>query len=248
MDLVKKGVPTLKDVFNILRTDDRSGGVELMYRYHYNKIYGIAFSVLKNEAASEDVVHNVVRKLLSVEKERLPASREHGWLYTVTKNEALQYLRDNKVAYVLDEIALPITEDKEIRDFVDMDAYYNMIKGLDERRQQIVTLRVLGGYTHREIALMLGKPIGTVQWLYNTAIQQLRISLAALSVIFVTTLIAFLYSLTYFDEYMILRPGGGMSVGGDVRLAYAAILISLIIILVVVAFIIYDLLKKSFWR
>ena len=42
----------------------------------------------------------------------------------------------------------------------------------DER--EVVDLKVAGGFTFREIAEMVGKPMGTVTWLYNNAIKRLR--------------------------------------------------------------------------
>ncbi len=53
-----------------------------------------------------------------------------------------------------------------------------MIEGLDDTRKEVVTLKVLGGYTHREIGIMMDKPTSTIKWLYATAIKQLRTALA----------------------------------------------------------------------
>ncbi len=201
----KKTRQGLAFVFELLREGRMREGAELLYHEHYNKVYSIAFSILRDEGKSEDVVHNVTSIILSLKVENAPTRGELSWLSTVTKNEALRYLNDSPAAASLDEVAPIACEDKEIRDFVDMDAYYNMIKGLDERRQQIVTLRVLGGYTHREIALMLGKPIGTVQWLYNTAIQQLRISLAAMLTFVLLVGAVFIERLVYYVNEFIVK-------------------------------------------
>ena len=57
----------------------------------------------------------------------------------------------------------------------------------DEERQNVVTLEVLGGFTHREIAEILGKPMGTVQWLYATAILKLKATVPILSIISLLT-------------------------------------------------------------
>lgn len=83
-------------------------------------------------------------------------------------------------------------EDREIYDFVDMEAYCAMIKGLNEEQRKIVTLKVLGGYTHKEIAQMLGKPIGTIQWIYNTSIKKLKIALSSILLAIVLTGVGFI--------------------------------------------------------
>lgn len=138
---MSKNTPiTVNEIFDLLRSGQSHEGVERLYQYHYHKMYGVAFSIVKKESTSEDIVHNVVCKLLLLETDKFPASNELTWLYKFVKNEALMYLRKNKPVVSLDHIAVePIVEDREIHDFVDMEAYYAMIKGLNEEQRQIVT-------------------------------------------------------------------------------------------------------------
>lgn len=155
-------------------------GAELLYNNYYNKIYSIAFSILKERSASEDVVQNTMYRLLKIGREKFPEHYQSTWLYSVVKNEALMYLRKQKPVTYTDDINKYAFGQKCIDDFVDMDGYYALIKDLNEKQKQVVTLKVLGGYTHKEIAKMLGKPTGTVQWIYNTAIKKLRVILSSL--------------------------------------------------------------------
>ena len=235
-------------VFELLREGRMREGAELLYRECYNKVYGIAFSILHDEGKSEDVVHNVVGKIITLKIENAPTDGELRWLYKLTKNTALDYLNAAEPTLSLDEVAPIACEDRSIAEFVDMDSYYSMINGLDERRKRVVTLKVLGGYTHREIAGITKLPIGTVMWLYNTAIQQLRISLATSSIAFVTALASLLYSLKYFNEYMIVSPGGSASVGRQMRTAYAIGIVCLIVVLAITAYVIYGMFTKRFWE
>ena len=73
-----------------------------------------------------------------------------------------------------------------------------MIKGLNEDQRLIVTLKVIGGFTHKEIAQMLQKPIGTVQWIYNVSIKKLRIALSSL-------LLSFVAFVTLFAERLVKK-------------------------------------------
>lgn len=91
-----------------------------------------------------------------------------------------------------------IVENKDIHDFVDMDTYYSMIKGLNDEQRQVVTLKVLGGYTHKEISKMLGKPIGTIQWLYNVSIKKLKITLTSIMVAIVLSGAGFVERLVHY--------------------------------------------------
>lgn len=192
--MLKSNELLVHEIFMLIREGNRDG-VEMLYKHHYNKMYGVAFSILKNEQASQDVVHNVIYKLMKIEPKRLPLSSELSWLYTVTKNEALQALRSEKPTASIDEIVL-VSEDISINNFVDMEAYYSMIKGLNEEQKQIVTLKVIGGFTHKEIAKMLGKPIGTVQWIFNTSIKKLKAVLLSFFACIFLSIIGFAMSIS----------------------------------------------------
>ena len=45
---------------------------------------------------------------------------------------------------------------------------------LKPEEQEILDLKVVGGFTFKEIAEMKGRSIGTITWIYNQAIQKLR--------------------------------------------------------------------------
>ena len=49
-----------------------------------------------------------------------------------------------------------------------------LLKTIKPIEKQIVLLHIVDEYTFKEIAEMLDKPIGTVLWLYNKAIKQMR--------------------------------------------------------------------------
>lgn len=184
---------TINKIFELMRKGKTRDGVDLLYNYHYNKMYGIAFSIIKKEDISQDVVHNVVYRLMLLEPNKFPVSNELTWLYTVIKNESLMFLRNNKPNISLDNIVVEsIVENKDIHDFVDMDTYYSMIKGLNDEQRQVVTLKVLGGYTHKEISKMLDKPIGTIQWIYNTSIKKLKITLSSIMVAIILSGVGFI--------------------------------------------------------
>jgi len=108
-----------------------------------------------------------------------------AWLYSVIKNQSLDLLKSEKPDLPLEDLVKVGTYDVNINDFVNMEAYYSMIKGLNEEQRLIVTLKVIGGFTHKEIAQMLQKPVATVQWLYNISVKKLRVILSSLILSFV---------------------------------------------------------------
>lgn len=229
----------VNDIFELLRNGKQHEGVDLLYKYHYNKMYGVAFSIVKKEDVSQDIVHNVIYKLMLLETSKFPTSSELTWLYTVVKNETLMFLRNNHPIISLDDVAIePIVEDRDIHDFVDMDSYYSMIKGLNDEQRQVVTLKVLGGYTHKEISKMLDKPIGTIQWIYNTSIKKLKTTLTSIMVAIVLSGVGFVERLVnYISQINTVPevPGQTIHIPFDYSIVVFAILfISLLIILGVV--------------
>ena len=171
----------LKDIFITLKSKNQEG-FRLFYEKYYRMIYGIAFSVVKNEELSKDTVQAVMLKLFTLPIDKFPASNELSWLYTVTKNEALQLLRKEKQTESLEGVELPLPK-SEIDDYIDMQNFYAMIGELNDKQRKIVSLKILGDMTHRQIGELLDMKTGTVQWLYNTAIIQLRTKIAVTGIL-----------------------------------------------------------------
>ena len=53
-------------------------------------------------------------------------------------------------------------------------SFDEMIEPLNETQKEVVSLKLYSGLTHKEIGKLLNKPIGTVQWIFNTSIKRLR--------------------------------------------------------------------------
>lgn len=169
-----------------------------LYKNYKSLVYGISFSILKNKETSEDVVQIVFSKIWSMKKENLPKSNEASWLYSLTKNETLNFLRKEKNAINIDELHY-IGEDENLNDIIDKDSYNRMISKLNEKEQEIVSLKILSDLSFREIASILNIPIATVQWRYYKALHTLKILIGNLSM-FIVAITIFLANKTIFKE------------------------------------------------
>ncbi|MEG1999783.1 MAG: sigma-70 family RNA polymerase sigma factor [Evtepia sp.] len=159
---------------------------EALYRLYDKMMFGVAFSVLRNEAAAQDAVQNVMMKLLNLPFDKFPSSGELCWLYRVTRNEALQLLRGEHTSPSLNEAETLFSAYSDIDRVVDDDACRALLKALDEQSRDIIAMKVISGMTHKEIGKTLRLPTGTVQWKYHKSIHKLRLlvsnaSLLALS-------------------------------------------------------------------
>ena len=156
----------------------------------YNKlIYNIAFSILKNRENSEDIVQIVFMKIFQMDKNKLPTTNESTWLYSLTKNETLNYLRKKKQEVNLDEIYYITEEDKELNKIIDKDNYNRIIAKLNKQEREIISLKILSNMSFKEISLLLNMPMGTVQWKYYTSLYTLRLLLGNISMVIIGMLI-----------------------------------------------------------
>lgn len=148
--------------------------LEVIYNKYGKMVYSIAFSIVKNKESAEDIKQNVFIKIFKLDKNNLPSNYETSWLYQVTKNESINYIKKNKEFVDIEEIYDISFEDKELKDIIDRDYYNRIIRKLDKKDQEIVSLKILGDRNFREISEMLKIPSGTVKWRYYKAISNLK--------------------------------------------------------------------------
>ncbi len=174
----------LHTLFEKLKEEDKTAYEELYEKYS-SLVYQIAFSILKNKENAEDIMQNVFIKIGNLSKEKLPSNYEPSWLYSVTKNEAISYLRKNKDTLQIDEIEERGKEDI-IEEVVGKNTYQNIISSLEQKEKQIISLKVEIGLSFKEIAKLLNMPIGTVQWKYYKSLHSLKLLIGNLSLFIVT--------------------------------------------------------------
>lgn len=166
--------------------DGDGSAYEEFYRGYFHRVFAIALSILKNEEDSKDAAQTTMERLLLLPKGSFPASGENSWLYVTVKNEALGILRKkNRESPAGSEFWAGLPDcGSELDRVLDLEAYRELVQPLDGLSREIVTLKVLGGFTHREIAESLRLPAGTVRWKYHAAVHSLRLFLGDLAAFF----------------------------------------------------------------
>lgn len=169
--------------------DKNKDAYEQLYQKYGLLVYKIAFSVLKNKENAEDIMQNVFIKIANLTEEKLPSKYEASWLYSVTKNEAISYIRKNKENIPIEEIPQKSNED-EIEKMLGNSDYEKMISFLEETEQQIISLKVDIGLSFKEISNLLNMPIGTVQWKYYKSLHSLKLLIGNLSLFIITAVLS----------------------------------------------------------
>ena len=133
------------------------------YEQYKTGVYRYAFSILKDPHGAEDVLHETFLRLLSgqyvVQEEKIQA-----WLYRVARNYCYDLLRKQQGE------ELP----REVHAHEGKYAYIERISVLEQKDQEIVTLKVLSGMTSREIGKVMGMTAPAVQKRYQRAMQKLK--------------------------------------------------------------------------
>lgn len=183
----------LDELFKEIKNNNKIAFEQLYNRYN-KLVYGIAFSILKNKQDAEDLVQIVFTKIYSIDKNKLPSSNEASWIYSVTKNETINYLKNKKNNIDLDSIYELEDNNNEIDKIINQDKYNRIISKLNEKEREIVSLKILSNLSFEEIGKILNVPTGTIKWRYYKSVHTLKLLLSNLGMFiisFITTIAVF---------------------------------------------------------
>lgn len=185
--MIKVSKKELKQLFLKIK-DDKELGFQELYTKYNKLVYAIAFSILRNKEDSLDVTQSIFAKIYKLEKDKLPNKKEASWLYIVTKNEAITYLRKKKNNVLIEDLYELEDDNNEINKLIDRISYNNLIKKLNNKEKEILSLKILSNLSFKEISKLTDEPVGTVKWRYYKSLSSLKIVLGNF-IISITTLV-----------------------------------------------------------
>jgi len=152
---------------------------DLLVPEFQERVFRLAFSILKNRAAAEDAAQETFVRVWKA----LPGFDGRAalgtWIYAITRNTCLMDLRRRRAAMSLDDpdseaaaaveaqIATAPAPDPE------RDNLLKLLEQLPENQQQAVRLFYLEERSYEAVAESLGMPLGTVKNLLHRARKQL---------------------------------------------------------------------------
>lgn len=194
----------IKKLFSELKSSKSDIAFQKLYMKYNKLIYGIAFSIVKNKEDADGVVQVFFAKLYTMKKEQLPNEKYTSWIYTVTKNEAIEQLRKRKNNFDLESIYEIEDEHNEINNIIDKIKFNKLISKLSDKEKEIVSLKILTNLSFEKIAQLLNEPTGTVKWRYYKSVHTLKLLIANL-VMFIISFIIGLRSILYKKETNIIK-------------------------------------------
>lgn len=186
--MIKIDEKELNELFIELKHNNKIA-FEKLYTKYNKLVFGVAFSILKNKEDSEDIVQIVFSKLYKIDKNKLPSNKEASWLYTLTKNETISFLRKKNNDINLESIYEIEDKDNEINKIIDQVEFNRLISGLNDKEKQIISLKILANLSFDEIGKLLNEPTGTIKWRYYKGVHTLKILLSNLGMFIVTFVI-----------------------------------------------------------
>lgn len=174
-------------------------GLRRVYEAYAKYIYSIVYGILGSRENAEDVTSEFFIKLWEKSEQYKLGNGHKGYLATMARNMAIDYLRKYKkeeLTAVVHDIGSDAHSDEESgmeagrkikvqqatqQDNVSVEQevigemnLQELMQILKPGERKVVDMKVLGELTFREIADILGLPMGTVTWQYQNAMKKLR--------------------------------------------------------------------------
>jgi RNA polymerase sigma-70 factor (ECF subfamily) len=183
-------VPDLRDLADedlmqvVQKGDPRA--FEVLYDRHCGAAFSLAYRMVGTRIAAEDIVQEA---FLAIWRSGARYDRSRGsvrtWLLGIVHNRAIDALRravvhDRRRAGdegLAERLEAPERTELEIARRDEARAVRGALEGLPAEQVQVIELAYFGGFTHAEIADMLGAPVGTVKGRMRLGLQKMRASL-----------------------------------------------------------------------
>jgi RNA polymerase sigma-70 factor (ECF subfamily) len=176
-----------EDLMQLVRKGD-ARAFEVVVERHMSAAFGLAYRMTGTRATAEDVIQDA---LLSLWRANTRYDRTRGsvrtWILGIVHNRAIDALRRGSVhdrrrasdEGIEERFESPDRTDVEVARREEADEVRLALAELPPDQGKVIELAYFGGFTHVEIADMLGEPLGTVKGRMRLGLNKMRGSLAA---------------------------------------------------------------------
>jgi RNA polymerase sigma-70 factor, ECF subfamily len=172
----RNGYPVLTEsgILDLVRDNRRDEAIAALLPQYRRKVFGLAYSFLRNRDAAEDVTQEVFIKVWRALPSYDGRASMSTWIYTITRNTSLSALRTQRPHSSLSdpEVMAQIDTMDETCDAgtaVDAASLLKKVDQLPDKQRRVVMLFYMQEQSHEEVAAMLAMPIGTVKTLLHRA-------------------------------------------------------------------------------
>jgi RNA polymerase sigma factor (sigma-70 family) len=173
--------PTVKNIHEDLiqgcRVNDRKAQVQV-YKLYYKAMFNTALRILNDPAEAEDVMQESFLEAFR----KIEAYREESsfgtWLKRIVINKSVDVIRRSKDMVSMDELDVEVADTREDENYMQVlstrvEEIRSAIHALPDNYRIILSLFLLEGYDHEEIAQILNISYGLSRTRYSRARKKL---------------------------------------------------------------------------
>ena len=161
---------------------------EVIYDRHGGVAYSLAYRVVGERGAAEDVVQEAFISIWRSGARYDPTRGSvRSWMLGIVRNRAIDVLRSKAGrAPKLDFDDESVLEQRQAEELTEVEALQRetarevrgVLEELPGDQSKVIELAYFGGFSHSEIARMLGVPLGTVKGRMRLGLEKIRGQLA----------------------------------------------------------------------
>lgn len=145
-------------------SDGDRDSMERLLRRHYDAAFAVAFAIASERADAEDICHDALIWAAARLRACRDASRFRTWLCSIVRNHARNWLTRGANARRLDTLAPDLASGEDVAaqaERADLrDRLEIALRAIPEEMREVVLLHDLAGWTHEEIAGLMGMSAG----------------------------------------------------------------------------------------
>lgn len=146
-----------------------------LYDMHKAKVYGLCLRLIADEGHAQDATQEVFVQVWHKIAQFDGRSQFSTWLYSVTSNIAISYVRKQKHWFnKVISFEQSGMDEQSANDCNGLNGLDKLIVRLPERARMVFVLYAVEGYRHEEIATLLGMTVGSSKAQYHRARQLLK--------------------------------------------------------------------------
>jgi len=151
----------------------KKSALDDIYKITSKGVYILAYSILRSKERAEDIVQDTYVMVYRKIDKYKPNTNAAAWIYKIARNLACdEYGKRRDIS--LETCDGKLFNSNAAESMTDSVYLKTVLDSLSSDMREVVVLFVIGDFKHREIAEIINKPIGTVQWLYAKAIKELK--------------------------------------------------------------------------
>lgn len=134
--------------------------LEEIYHHYFKDVYLFVYSLCKDKNIAEDITSETFLKAIKSIDRFKGDCDIRVWLCQIAKNSYFSFLRKNKMAVNLEDIAEPMDDinvEKLIQSSEDRMRIHEILHHLSEPYKEVFSLRIFGELSFKQIANLFGK-------------------------------------------------------------------------------------------